>query len=175
MPRPTKSEKVPAKMQAKFDEIAALTDAVCQEHLDEEYAQLARQATAALCRKRPSPLERGRANVWACGIVYALGTVNFLFDRSQTPHMGAAELCKAFGVSRSTGASKAKLVRDTLNMSQMDPNWYRPSEMDDNVMAWMIMVNDLIVDARRLPRDIQEIAYRKGLIPYIPADKAPKD
>ena len=38
-------------------------------------------------------------------------------------------------------------------------------------MAWMIQVNGLIVDARHLPRDIQEEAFRKGLIPYIPADQ----
>ena len=37
-------------------------------------------------------------------------------------------------------------------------------------MAWMIEVNGLIMDARRLPREIQEEAFRKGLIPYIPAD-----
>ena len=35
-------------------------------------------------------------------------------------------------------------------------------------MAWMIMVNGLIVDARYLPREIQEVACRKGLIPYVP-------
>ena len=49
-------------MRARFDEIVALTDQVCGEYLDEEYAQLVRYATAALCRKRPSPLERGRVD-----------------------------------------------------------------------------------------------------------------
>jgi hypothetical protein len=155
-------------MKEKFDDIVALTDAVCQEHLDEEYAQLARYATAALCRKRPSPVGGGRVSSWACGIVYALGFVNFLFDKSQDPHMSAAELCAAFGVAKSTGAAKSKTVRDALNMTQMDPNWYRPSHMDDNVMAWMIMVDGLILDARGLPVEIQEIAYQKGLIPYVP-------
>jgi hypothetical protein len=33
-------------------------------------------------------------------------------------------------------------------------------------------VNGLIIDARSAPRFIQEEAYRKGLIPYIPDDKA---
>ena len=171
MAKTTRSEKVPKEMRAKFDEIVALTDRVCEEHLDEEYAQLARYATAALCRKRPSPLQRGGANIWACGIVYALGTANFLFNQSQDPHVSADELCAAFGVKKSTGANKAKIVRDTLDIVQMDPNWYRPSQMDDNIMAWMIMVNGLIVDVRRLPREIQETAYKKGLIPYIPADR----
>jgi len=171
MTQTTQSERVPKKMQAKFEEIVTITDRVCQEYLDEEYAQLARYATAALCRKRPSPLVRGGVDIWACGIVYALGSVNFLFDQSQDPHLSADELCAAFGVNKSSGANKARIVRDALDMFQMDPHWYRPSQMDDNIMAWMIMVDGLVYDARSLPREIQEIAYEKGLIPYIPADR----
>jgi hypothetical protein len=44
--------------------------------------------------------------------------------------------------------------------------------MGQNPMAWMIQVNGLITDARREPREIQEEAFRKGLIPYIPSDRA---
>ena len=43
-------------MRAKFEDIVALTDEFCQERLNEEYRQVVREATAALCRKRPSPL-----------------------------------------------------------------------------------------------------------------------
>ena len=167
----SKSERVPKPMQATFDAIVRLTDAFCHAHLDEEYAQLARQATAALCRKRPSPLATGHVKTWACGIVYALGAVNFLFDKSQTPTMRAADLCTGFGVSQSTGAAKAKVVRDALGMGQMDPQWYRPSQMEDHPLAWMITVNGLIVDVRHMPRDVQEIAYQKGLIPYLPGTR----
>ena len=167
----SKSERVPKPMEATFNAIVALTDSFCRAHLDEEYAQLARQATAALCRKRPSPLATGNIKTWACGIVYALGTVNFLFDRSQTPSMSATELCAGFGVSKSTGAAKAKVVRDTLDMSQMDPQWYRPSKLDENPMAWMIMVNGFVVDVRSMPRDVQEAAHAKGLIPYLPGNR----
>ncbi|MGH8064490.1 MAG: DUF6398 domain-containing protein [Candidatus Entotheonellia bacterium] len=132
MARISQSERVPKPMQDTFNAIIALTDAFCRAHLDEEYAQLARQATAALCRKRSSPLAQGKLNTWACGIVYALGFVNFLFDRSQHPSMSAAELCAGFGVSKSTGAAKAKVVREALAMGQMDPRWYRPSKMEVN-------------------------------------------
>ena len=171
MARISPSEKVPKQMQDIFHAIVARTEMVCTTHLDEEYAHLARQATAALCRQRPSPLATGRVQTWACGIVYAVGFVNFLFDKSQTPSMRAADLCAAFGVSQSTGAAKAKAVRDALDMGQMDPRWYRPSKMEDNTMAWMIMVNGLIVDARSMPRDLQEAAYAKGLIPYLPESR----
>lgn len=171
MAKISKSEKVPKHMQTTFEAIVALTDKFCREHLNEEYAQLARQAAAALCRQRPSPLMTGYVDTWACGIVYALGFVNFLFDKNQKPYMSAADLCAAFGVSKSTGSAKSKAVRDALSMGQMDPNWCLPSKLEDNPMAWMIMVNGLIVDVRGMPREIQEIAYQKGLIPYIPADK----
>jgi len=57
-------------MHATFNAIVALTDAFCRAHLNEEYAQLARQATAALCRKRPSPLATGHLKTWACGIAF---------------------------------------------------------------------------------------------------------
>jgi hypothetical protein len=33
-------------------------------------------------------------------------------------------------------------------------------------------VNGLVVDARQMPREIQEFAVSKGLIPYIPDDEA---
>lgn len=168
MSKVTKSENVPEKMKPIYEAIIALTDEVCKKHLNEEYALLARQATAALARKRLSPLLQGRANSWACGIVYALGFVNFLFDKSQEPYINATDLCKAFGLSASTGAAKSKVVRDTLGMSQLDPNWCLPSKLENNPRAWFIMLNGFIVDARSLPHEIQEEAHRKGLIPYVP-------
>jgi len=32
-------------------------------------------------------------------------------------------------------------------------------------------VNGVLVDLREMPRDLQVIAYEKGMIPYVPADK----
>jgi len=110
--------------------IVRLTDEVCARHLNAEYADLARRQTATLARKRPSPLLRGKPEIWACGILYALGTVNFPFDKSQSPHMRADDLCAAFGVSLSSGSNKARLIRDTLKMMQMDPRWCLSSLID---------------------------------------------
>ena len=166
----TKSEKVPRALQAKFGEIVAITDVFAVTHLDDEYRQLIRYAVAALCRKRPSPLEKGRANTWACGITHAIGMANFLFDPSQTPHMKVNDLNRAFGIGQSTGQGKSKLVRDLLNMGQLDPEWTLPSRVADNPMVWLVMVDGMVVDIRRMPRELQEAAFTKGLIPYIPAD-----
>jgi hypothetical protein len=171
MAKTKKSEDVPKTMKAKFDRVVAMTDAFSKQHLNDEYAQLIRFAAAALCRKRPSPLASGTDKTWACGVTHAIGMVNFLFDSSQAPHVSSKDLYQWFGVSASSGQAKSKLVRDILGMHQMDPDWCLPSLLDRNPMAWMIMVNGLIVDARSLPRPIQEEAYAKGLIPYIPGDR----
>ena len=168
MSKRSTSQNVPKEMQARFDEITQLTDAFSQEYLNDEYAQLCRELTATLCRKRPSPLARGKANTWACGIIHALGLVNFLYDSSQTPYVPTRKIWEYFGLSSSTTQSKSKQIRDLLNMYQFDPNWTLPSKIDENPLIWMIQVNGLIVDARHAPRWIQEEAFYKGLIPYIP-------
>ena len=164
----THSEKVPASMHDIYEQIVAVTDAFSAQYLTEEYAQLIRYATAALCRRRPSPLLKGKAKTWACGITHAIGFANFLFDRSQDPSMSATDLYAAFGVGQSTGGAKSRIVRDLLDIGQLDPNWCLPSKLDSNPMAWMITVDGFILDARSAPRNIQEMAYEKGLIPYIP-------
>jgi hypothetical protein len=164
------SESVPKAMQNAYAGIVNLTDLFCQEYLNDEYAALCRSLAAALSRKRPSPLLRGQLEIWACAIVYALGTVNFLFDPSHPPYISAMELCGIFGISKSSGANKAKQIRDTLRMSQFDATWFLPSRMEESFIPWLIEVAGFIVDIRSLPREIQELAYRKKLIPYIPAD-----
>ncbi|MEA5464720.1 DUF6398 domain-containing protein [Leptothoe sp. PORK10 BA2] len=92
MAKVKKSENVPKAMQAKFDNIVAITDEFANQHLNDEYARFIRYAVAALCRKRPSPLAKGHDKTWACGITHAIGMVNFLFDPSQDPHISAKEL-----------------------------------------------------------------------------------
>ena len=162
------SERVPAALQGKYDEIVALTDEFCLRLLNEEYRDLCRLMAAKLCRKRPPPVATGKTNTWACAIVYSVGNVNFLFDRSQTPHMRADELCRHFGLSASTGGAKSTAIMKLLNSGQADPHWTLPSRMGDNPMAWLIQVDGFIVDARRAPREIQEEAFRRGWIPYLP-------
>ncbi len=164
------SENVPESIQEKYLAIVELTDNFSKENLNEEYAQLIRYAVAALGRKRPSPLEKGKANSWACGATHAIGMVNFLFDKSQTPNMNAPDLYKKFGVAQSTGQGKSKAVRDYLDMYQSDPNWTLSSNLDNNPMVWMLSVNGVIVDIRKMPREAQEIALEKGLIPHIPSN-----
>ena len=110
-----KSTRVPKALGEIYAVITTITDTFCRERLNEEYGELARFAAAALCRKRPSPLSRGKPKTWACGILYALGQVNFLPDKSFEPHMSLGELCELMGVGKSTGPAKAKVISDALD------------------------------------------------------------
>lgn len=169
--RKQKSASFPSMMQEVYGEITAITDAFCREHLDEDYADLARLMAAALARKRPSPLARGRKDVWAAGIVYCLGTVNFLFDKSQTPHLTAEQLAGRLAVSQKTAANKARQIREIFDVVQADPRWWRPSQMEQNPLAWWVMVNGMVVDARKMSLEIQEDLVRRGLIPFVPGKR----
>ena len=162
------SDRVPTIMRPVFETIVGLTDAFSKAHLDDEYAELCRRMAAALSRKRPSPLERGDPKTWASAIVYAVGSVNFLFDKTQSPHMTAAELAGLFGVSRSTCSARARSILESMKIVQADPRWYRPSRLDDNPFVWMLEIDGLIQDIRDLPLEVQEEALRRGLIPCIP-------
>ncbi len=171
MPKFDRPTSVPKGMQATYDAVVRLTDGLCDERLDAEYRELARDMAAALCRKRPSPLASGQPRTWACAILYELGRVNFLSDRSTQPHMTLAELRAAFGVSQGTASAKARVIEDALRVRPFDPAWTLPSLRDQNPLVWMAEVNGMLVDLRYMPREVQEIAFEKGMIPYLPADQ----
>ncbi len=172
-PKPRPVPKPPSKEEK--DEavkvVVGLIDQFCKEHLNEEYAVLCRKLAEKLGRKRPSPLLHGSPNAWASGIVRAVGGVNFLHDKSQTPHLRATDIDHYLGTSPSRGAAKLAAIRKMFRMHPFDHEWTLPSRMDDNPLIWMVQVNGLPVDIRHAPRHLQEIAFNKGLIPYIPADR----
>ncbi len=154
-----------------LESIVCMTDEFCHEHLNNEYAELCRRLAEKLSRKRPSPLLRGKPTTWASGIVRTIGWVNYLDDSTTTPHMKLTAIDKAFGVGESTGQGKSKTIRTMFRIRPFDPEWTLPSQMDDNPMVWMLEVNGFSMDVRHAPREVQEIAFEKGLIPYIPADR----
>src|SRR5215218_9241053 len=172
MPKSSRSTSVPKSMQATYEAITTLTDAFCREHLNEDYRLLAQRMTAALSRKRPSPVASGQPRTWACGIVYVLGQTNFLSDKSFEPYMTMADVCAGFGVGQSTASAKAQTISRALDAHRMNPKWSLPSLLEQNPLILMAEVNGLLVDLRDMPREVQEIAFEKGMIPYIPADRA---
>jgi hypothetical protein len=159
-------------MPSSFERISALTDEFCVERLDAEYADLCRKLVAKLARKRPSPLVRGEPRIWAAAALYAVGSANFLFDRSQSPHLSGDELAALTGVPKSTMANKAKRIRDLVGLGPLDFEFCRRELLERNPLAWLVEVNGIPVDARWLPPELQAEARRKGLIPDLDSAEA---
>ena len=170
---PSEDLRIPAALRDRARQIIDVTDAACREHLDEEYGLLTRRLVARLARKRPSPLARGDARIWAAGAIYAVGQVNFLFDRTQTPHMTAKHLADALGVVQTTMANKAGIINRLLDVGIFEPELSRAAMIEQHPVAWLVeLEGGFIVDARTLPPDLQDDARRRGLIPDLDALRA---
>ena len=154
----------------RFDELIVCLDRFCDEYLNDEYKMMAREMATALTGEY-SPLMRGKMHVWAAGLIFVLGEVNFLGDPDFEPHMSQKDIADALGVSRSTISAKAKIIREDLDVMPFDPIWCLDSMLEHNPIAWMVTVDDFLMDARTLPRDVQAELADNGLIPYCWEDK----
>jgi len=172
----TKPIKAPqqrvAPAQEVLKQVVAITDAFCQERLNGEYMALCRKLAEKLAAKRTSPLLRGELRTWACGIIRTIGWVNFLDDRSQSPHMKLPMIDQALGVAESTGQGKAKVIRQLLKIHQFDHRWILPSRWESSPLIWTLQdSNGFLIDIRQQPVAMQRAVFKKGLIPYVPADR----
>ena len=79
--------------------------------------------------------------------------------------MSTADLCARFGVGQSTASAKARVIAKVLDTRRLNPEWSLPSLLDQNPLVWMAELNGLLVDLRDMPREVQQIAFEKGMIP----------
>jgi len=161
---------VPAGQREVFEKITFQTDAFCSKYLTEEYGELCRLMTADLSALQPSPLDKGRVHTWAAGIVFTVGSINFLNDPTFDPYLSTEELAELMNVSAGTLYSKRKQIEITLDVMPFDPDYTLPSMMEENPLIWMVEVNGFIMDIRTAPLELQMEAYEQGLIPYLPCE-----
>ena len=158
----TKAEK--QKIEAISQELIEMTGEFCDQYLDEDYKQLAEDLILKMKRKRQVPFLRGRVNTWAAAIIYALGQINFLFDRSFEPYVAAGDIPKYFGVSQSTIGQKAKSIRDMFDLHYWHPEFATQRMRDSDPYKDMVMIDGLIVPISMLTPDVQEELRRRGIV-----------
>ena len=110
---------IPNNMKEIYETCEEIISKFCDENLNEEYKKVCLYVLAKLCRKRPSPMNYGKLTTWACGIIYAVGSVNFLYDKkSGNVYMSQSDICEYFNISISTAGAKSKTIRDLIKMYQ---------------------------------------------------------
>ncbi len=117
-------------------QLIQMTAGFCQAHIDAEYEALCQNLVNKMARKRTVPILTGRLEIWAAAVVYALGSINFLFDKSFPPYVNPDSLCDYFAVSKRTVSQKAKLVREMFKIGYYDPEFY--SEHIKKIIRWRV-------------------------------------
>jgi hypothetical protein len=140
------------KIAEKQLEIIGLTNTFCTEILkDKEYAQLAEKLVKKMGRKRNVPFETGKAEIWAAAVIHALGSINFLFDKSFQPYTTIDEINKFFDTKKTTTGTKSKFIRDLFKLGYWDSEFSTERMFDNNPFAGLMMsANGFIVPATSL-------------------------
>lgn len=146
------------KLRERIEKIKELVGSLCTQKLNEEYFSLSEKVIDKLGRKRPSPLLRGKEEIWAAGVIHAIGFVNFLFDKSTEPYLSADELNSFLGTKNSTVSNKAAQIRDLLQMDRLTNAEYMTRAMKDwNPLFNMVMVDGLMLPISSLPEEYQQL------------------
>jgi len=154
-----------SKLKEIKDDLKTMTREFCIDHINEEYSLLCEKMIDKLSRKRKVPFLSGKRSSWAAGIVYSLGQINFLFDRSFEPYIEASEISSYFGVSSSTCTNKAKTIRDMLDIGYFDEEFSTERNLESNPLNDLVMLdNGLIVSKETLTEVIlKELNESKGV------------
>ena len=144
------------KTEEKKQIILSHLRAFCAEKLDEEYFELAERLILKLGRKRSVPFITGQPEIWAAATIHALGTINFLFDKSFEPYLSIDDINNYFGTSKSTTGNKSKQIREMLKLDRWDNEFSTKKMQNSNPFANLVMVDGLIVPLDTLPEQYQQ-------------------
>lgn len=145
----------------KEKKLLELTGSFCAQELDDEYHRLCEKLILKLGRKRDVPFKSGKLEIWAAAVIHAIGSINFLFDKSFEPHVTAEQISEFFGTKKSTVSNKASQIRDMLKMGYYDSDFSTQRITGNNPFNDMVIVNDLIVPLSSIPLDLQELVKKE--------------
>lgn len=145
------------EIQKKEEKILELTGTFCDQHLDDDYKQLCEKLVKMLGEQKEIPFKRGRLKIWAAAVIYAIGSINFLFDKSFEPYMSAGQICDYFGTKTSTVSNKAGKIKKMLDLWHFSPQFSTQKMAESNPFNQMVMVDGYIVPIENLPEDLQQM------------------
>jgi hypothetical protein len=151
--------KIIIKQKEKL--LLGLTGDFCTKKLNDDYIQLCEKLIKKLGRKRNVPFETGKIEIWAAGIIHALGLINFLFDKSEEPYISVNDINDYFGTKQSSVTGKSKQIRDLLKLSHFDKEFSVRGMVNKNPLENMVMVDGFIVPLDTIPIDLQELVKKE--------------
>ncbi len=100
-----------------MNEIKELVRSFCEKHLNDELMGYALKLCDTLGRKKKIDISRGRKEIWAASIIYAISRLNFLFDKESTNYITTDTICDYFNTKKSTVGNKATKIEEACNLT----------------------------------------------------------
>ena len=152
----------------KIKEIEELIVEFSDEHLNDEFKALNLKLLNALVNCDEINLKRGKPENWACGIVYAIGQLNFLFERSFPPYVHQDFLCAYFDATKQTTWNKSRDIRRLLKLKLNDKKYTSKfilslniPESDDDLNRIRTFEEVKLQIKAQHPNDINDVNNRK--------------
>jgi len=149
------------EIKNKEKKLLELTGSFCSQKLDDDYYQLCEKLILKLGRKRDVPFKSGKLEIWSAAIIYTIGSINFLFDRSFEPYVTAEEISEFFGTKKSTVSNKAKRIKDMFKLMYYDPEFSTQKMIESNPLNDLVMVDGFIVPLSSIPVDLQKMVKKE--------------
>jgi tetratricopeptide (TPR) repeat protein len=129
-------------IKQKEKKLIEMVEGFTKKHVDNEYKELCIKLVKKLGRKHDVPFKRGKLEIWDSAVVYAIGQINFLFDKDFEPYVSPDEICDYFSTKKSTVADKAKKIRDMFKMGYYDEEFSTEDMLRDNPYNDLAMTED---------------------------------
>ncbi|WP_321421789.1 DUF6398 domain-containing protein [uncultured Methanobacterium sp.] len=133
------------EIKTKEKQLLMMVGDFTRDNIDEEYTELCCNLVKKLGRKHDVPFKRGRLEIWASAVVYAIGQINFLFDKSFEPYLTPDDICNYFNTKKSTVSSKAKTIRDILKLEYYDEEFSTQKMVGNNPFNNFVMTEEGII------------------------------
>ena len=148
------------QLKEKEKQLLEITGAFCEQKLNDEYFVLCEKLVKKMGRKRDVPFTRGKLEIWAAAVVHAIGSINFLFDRSFEPYISSKEMNEYFGTKGATVSNKARIIKDMFDLWYYSPEFSTGAMQENSPFNNMVMVDGLILPLDNLPEHIQQIVLQ---------------
>lgn len=89
-------------------------------------------------------------------LLYALGTINVLFDKRFEPHITPDTICTYFNTRKSTTYQKSKKIRDMFAIKYGDKEFSTPYILENDPLSHL-MIPKSIIRVRKLLKKLTEI------------------
>jgi len=122
----TRSPVDPGKVAEQVAKVKKRIAEFGEKRLHDTYSVLAANLCDAVAASELLRIDRGRVEIWAAAIVYAIAQLNFLFSAETPNHLTPDELCDWFQTKQSTVSNKAYKIRSSLETLHNDERFCAP-------------------------------------------------